>query len=99
MTVNDGFYQVTTGNLYDAGDTIISEAGTFESDLDELNAAVQTLLNSTSGATRDAYQTLQNRWNGLASDMKDLLRQIGTMTQTTSQSYADADKQGSQLFS
>jgi WXG100 family type VII secretion target len=82
-----GDLKVDFGALSGASADITSGANQLQSQLDQMDSALQPLRADWTGSASEAYQTAKTQWTQAITDMKQLLAEIGTAVSTSHDDY------------
>lgn len=82
-----GDLKVDFGALSGASSDIGAGANKIQSQLDQMDSALQPLRADWTGSASEAYQTAKSQWSQAITDMKQLLADIGNAVSTSHDDY------------
>jgi WXG100 family type VII secretion target len=85
--------KVDFGALSAASADINSGANQIQSQLDQMDSALQPLRADWTGSASEAYQSAKAQWTQAITDMKQLLADIGSAVSTSHDEYQAGEKQ------
>ncbi|GLZ30478.1 hypothetical protein Lesp02_26670 [Lentzea sp. NBRC 105346] len=88
-----GEIKVGFGALASASSDINSAASTIEQQLGDIRGRVAKVLANYTGASADAYQAAQQKWDQAADDLQQVLASIGMAVGQAGEAYQQAERQ------
>lgn len=77
---------------------INSQVSNIEGQLEALKSAIAKLSSEWTGAASESYQAVQQSWNNSADDLKSVLARIATAVNAAHDSYAQTERQNTQVW-
>jgi 6 kDa early secretory antigenic target len=94
----DGMLLVNFGALQQATADINKAVSTLQSQLDQLERDAGPLVQTWAGDAQQAYQARQAKWRGAADDLTQILQNIKSAVEQSTQDYISTEKQATQRF-
>ena len=91
-------FKVDFGALSTASADIGSCAAQLEHILDTMDQTLQPLRANWTGEAAAAYEQAKAKWTAAITDMKDLLRKVGTTVGNTNQDYQSTERGNAARF-
>lgn len=82
--------KATFGSLDELVGTIERTTAEIEQELDTLTGQLRTLAQQWTGSTSEAFQNKMSQWNAAADDLRNSLRRLGRILDTTTANYRSA---------
>jgi early secretory antigenic target protein ESAT-6 len=97
--MSDGHIVVTFGAINEAAMDTDSVATQIAQQLSDLKTYLAPLVASWSGNAAGEYQALQAKWDGSASDLNQVLRQMAQALRTAADNYQSTERKNSSIWS
>jgi 6 kDa early secretory antigenic target len=91
MSSNPGDIYVDYGSVGNVEDVLSACDKAVGQILDEVNTAIQPMLNSWQGSSQDAYRQIQAKWNSDLEDMNRILSQYAPTLDEMKVNYGNTD--------
>lgn len=96
--MSDGRIQVTFGELENARGSIQTTWANISRELEDLKRFLQPLVETWSGEASTAYQAQQAKWDRAATDLNQVLNQIGVALGTSNENFQTAERQNASRY-
>ena len=97
--MTDGRISVTFGAINEAAMDTDSVASQIAQQLSDLKAYLAPMVASWSGEASSEFQALQAKWDGSATDLNQVLRQMAQALRTAGDNYQNTEKTNSSIWS
>ena len=97
--MTDGRISVTFGAINEAAMDTDSVASQIAQQLSDLKAYLAPMVASWSGEASSEFQALQAKWDGSATDLNQVLRQMAQALRTAGDNYVNTEKTNSSIWS
>ncbi len=91
--------KVTFGEIQDAQANIAATSQRINQELEDLRRFLQPMVSSWTGRAAEDYQSKQRQWDQAATDLDQVLAQIGTALGQANQNYQQAERANAQRWS
>jgi WXG100 family type VII secretion target len=91
LLVNFGAMQQAVGDINKA-------VSTMQSQLDQLARDAGPLVETWGGDAQEAYQARQAKWNAASADLTQILQNIKSAVEASTEDYISTEKQATQRF-
>jgi len=91
MSTNPGDIYVNYGAVANVEDVLSASDKAVGQILDEVNTAIQPMLNSWHGSSQDTYRQIQAKWNSDLTDMQSVLSQYAPTLDEMKVNYGTTD--------
>lgn len=91
MSMNPGDIYVNYGAVANVEDVLNAADSAVRQVLDEVNSAIQPMLNSWQGSSQDVYTQVQTKWNSDLQDMHNVLSQYAPTLDEMKINYGNTD--------
>jgi early secretory antigenic target protein ESAT-6 len=95
---NDGMLLVNFGALQQAGADIQKGVNTLHSQLDQLEQDAAPLVATWEGEAQQAYAARQAKWRAASQDLTNILQNIKSAVDQSTQDYIATEKQATSRF-
>lgn len=95
---NDGLLLVNFGSLQQASGDIDAAVKTMQAQLDDLERSAQKLVDTWEGEAQQAYYARQAKWRASAQDLTQILQNIKSAVDQSTQDYISTEKQATNRF-
>ena len=95
---NDGLLLVNFGSLQQAGSDIQKALNTLQSQLDQLEGDAKPLVSTWAGAAQEAYAQRQAKWRAASQDLQNILQNIKSAVDQSTEDYLNTEKQATARF-
>ncbi|WP_433299893.1 WXG100 family type VII secretion target [Actinoplanes sp. CA-030573] len=96
--MSDGMLLVNFGALQQATGDINKAISTMQSQLDQLSRDAGPLVETWDGAAKEAYAARQAKWQAASQDLTQILQNIKSAVEQSTQDYIQTEKQATQRF-
>ena len=83
----DGSIKVTFGAIEEAGANITATSQKMDSELDNLRSKLAPLQAAYTGASKEAWDAVQQSWNKAQEELNQVLASIGAATKQAADDY------------
>jgi WXG100 family type VII secretion target len=83
--------KVSFGAIEEAGANINATAAKMDNELDTLRSQLAPLGASYEGASKEAWEAVQNSWNQAQMELNQVLASIGAATKQASEDYVNTE--------
>ena len=97
--MSDGHISVTFGAINEAAMDTDSVASQIAQQLSDLKAYLAPLVATWSGSASSDFQALQAKWDGSATDLNQVLRQIAQALRSAGETYQSTERTNSSIWS
>ncbi|GHT81577.1 hypothetical protein FACS1894125_2580 [Actinomycetota bacterium] len=93
-----GSFSVQPGQVDSLASEIANGANNIQSELDQLDSKVKSLIEQWDGEAKENYHVAQTQWQKTVTELRELLTKISSTTREIGQAYTSTDKQTAALF-
>lgn len=96
--MSEGRIQVTFGELENARSSIQTTWANISRELEDLKRFLQPMVETWTGEASTAYQAQQAKWDCAATDLNQVLNQIGVALGTSNENYQNAESTNARRY-
>ena len=95
---NDGLLLVNFASLQQASADIQKAVSTMQTQLDDLERSAAPLVQTWQGEAQQAYAARQAKWRAASADLTQILQNIKSAVDQSTQDYISTEKQATSRF-